>query len=99
MRVVPISCLRPAPEHAGRFAAPPYDVFDNEQARAYVQAHPKSFLDVDRPETAFAPDYDMYAPEVYAHAADVGFGRARLFTFWFWFRGMAFICIVTAGTI
>lgn len=71
MRVVPISCLRPAPEYAGRFAAPPYDVFDNEQARAYVQAHPKSFLDVDRPETAFAPDYDMYAPEVYAHAADV----------------------------
>ena len=28
-----------------------------------------------------------------------GFGRARLFTFWFWFSGMRSICIVTAGTI
>ena len=28
-----------------------------------------------------------------------GLGRARLLTFWFWLRGMASICIVTAGTM
>lgn len=71
MRVEPISCLRPVPERAGGFAAPPYDVFDDEQARSYVAAHPRSFLDVDRPETAFGPEQDPYAPEVYAHAAEV----------------------------
>lgn len=68
MRVQPIACYRPAPERAGLFAAPPYDVFDDAQARAYVEAHPTSFLAVDRPETAFGPDQDPYAPEVYAHA-------------------------------
>ncbi len=71
MRVDPISCLRPTSERAGSFAAPPYDVFDDEEARAYVASHPQSFLDIDRPETAFPEDHDPYAPEVYAHAADV----------------------------
>ena len=28
-----------------------------------------------------------------------GAGRARRFTFWFWFNGMASICIVAAGTM
>ena len=68
MRVQPIACFRPAPERAGLFAAPPYDVFDDAQARAYVEAHPTSFLTIDRPETAFGPDQDPYAPEVYEHA-------------------------------
>lgn len=69
MRVEPITCLRPVPERAGSFAAPPYDVFDDDQARSYVAAHPASFLDIDRPETAFPRDVDPYAPQVYAHAA------------------------------
>ena len=68
MRVEPINCFRPAPERAGRFSAPPYDVFDDDQARAYVERNPESFLAIDRPETAFPADQDPYAPEVYQHA-------------------------------
>lgn len=68
MHVQPISCYRPAPERAGRFSAPPYDVLDDAQARAYVQENPESFMAIDRPETAFGPDQDPMAPEVYEHA-------------------------------
>lgn len=71
MRVEPINCFRPAPERAGRFAAQPYDVFDDEQARAYVEENPSSFLAIDRPETAFPPHQNPYAPEVYAHAVQL----------------------------
>ncbi len=68
MRVSPITCLRPNPEVAGEFASLPYDVFDRAEAAAYVREHPKSFLAIDRPETQFGPEQDMYAPEVYAKA-------------------------------
>ena len=68
MRVSPITCLRPNPEVASEFASLPYDVFDRAEAAAYVREHPKSFLAIDRPETQFGPEQDMYAPEVYAKA-------------------------------
>lgn len=71
MRVDPITCYRPAPERAAAFASPPYDVFDREQAAAYAKGHPGSFLCIDRPETSFSPDHDMYAPDVYARAAEL----------------------------
>ena len=71
MHVEPITCYRPRPERAAEFAAPPYDVFDRAGAAAYVAAHPNSFLAIDRPETGFSPDHDMYADEVYAHAHDL----------------------------
>lgn len=71
MRVMPITCFRPTPERAGDFSAPPYDVFDDAQARAYVAEHPDSFMAIDRPETAFGPEQDPYAPEVYQHALEL----------------------------
>lgn len=71
MRVEPINCFRPAPERAGRFAAPPYDVFDEPQARAYVASHPDSFLEIDRPETTLPEGCDPYAPSTYAHAVEL----------------------------
>ena len=71
MHVEPITCYRPRPERAAEFAAPPYDVFDRAGARAYVEAHPDSFLAVDRPETAFPADHDPYADDVYARAHDL----------------------------
>ena len=77
MRAEPICCYRPRPEAAPTFASLPYDVFDREQARAYVESHPGSFLAIDRPETAFAPDHDMYAADVYAKAAELIQGAAR----------------------
>lgn len=71
MRAEPLSCWRPTPERAADFASPPYDVFDRRQAASYVAAHPGCFLEIDRPETAFGPSQDMYAPEVYAKAAEL----------------------------
>ncbi len=64
MRADPIRCFRPAPDKASTFASLPYDVFDRAQAASYVKAHPGSFLAIDRPETSFSPDHDMYAPDV-----------------------------------
>ncbi|MBM6943425.1 DUF1015 domain-containing protein [Collinsella intestinalis] len=69
MKVLPFPCIRPVPERAAEVAALPYDVFDRAEAAAYVADHPLSFLAIDRPETQFAPDADMYAPEVYARGA------------------------------
>ena len=71
MRVEPIRCYRPAPDKAATFASLPYDVFDRAQAASYVRDHPGSFLAIDRPETSFSPDHDMYAPDVYAKAAEL----------------------------
>lgn len=52
-------------------AALPYDVYGRAEAREAVADRPLSFLNIDRPETAFPPDADMYADEVYAHARRV----------------------------
>lgn len=71
MRVLPFPCIRPVPERAAEVAALPYDVFDRAEAAAYVAGHPRSFLAIDRPETQFPSEQDMYAPEVYARAAEL----------------------------
>ncbi len=71
MKVLPFPCIRPVPERAAEVAALPYDVFDRAEAAAYVADHPLSFLAIDRPETQFAPDANMYAPEVYARGAEL----------------------------
>ena len=69
MRALPFPCIRPVPEHAAEVAALPYDVFDRAEAAAYVADRPLSFLNIDRPETQFTPEQDMYAPEVYERGA------------------------------
>ncbi|MBM6907907.1 DUF1015 domain-containing protein [Collinsella intestinalis] len=71
MKVLPFPCIRPVPERAAEVAALPYDVFDRAEAADYVAEHPLSFLAIDRPETQFAPEQDMYAPEVYARGAEL----------------------------
>lgn len=71
MRVEPITCLRPVPERAAEFGSLPYDVFDDAQARAYVEQHPTSFLAIDRAETSFEVGQDPHAPEVYKKAAEL----------------------------
>lgn len=69
MRALPFPCIRPVPEHAAEVAALPYDVFDRGEAAEYVEGRPLSFLNIDRPETQFPADQDMYAPEVYTRGA------------------------------
>lgn len=71
MRALPFPCIRPVPEHAAEVAALPYDVFDRCEAAEYVEDRPLSFLNIDRPETQFPADQDMYAPEVYARGAEL----------------------------
>ncbi|WP_322150204.1 DUF1015 domain-containing protein [Paratractidigestivibacter sp.] len=68
MHASPFACLRPNPEHAAEFASLPYDVFDRKEAAEFVAKNPKSFLAIDRPETAFEPGHDMYADDVYTAA-------------------------------
>lgn len=69
MHVRPFSCIRPAARLASQVAALPYDVYSRAEAAEEVRGKPLSFLNIDRPETQFPPDQDMYAPEVYERAA------------------------------
>ncbi len=63
--------IRPAQGLADQIAALPYDVYSRQEAKAAVAGHPKSFLNIDRPETQFEDGHDMYAPEVYEKAHDM----------------------------
>lgn len=71
MKALPFPCIRPVPEHAAEVAALPYDVFDRAEAARHVAGKPLSFLNIDRPETQFTADQDMYAPVVYARGAEL----------------------------
>lgn len=66
--IIPFQAYRPRPDLADKIAALPYDVYNREEARKKVEKDPLSFLRIDRPETQFPADYDMYAPEVYEKA-------------------------------
>ena len=69
MLTKPFKAIRPHETCAADVAALPYDVYTREQAKQAVNGRPLSFLNIDRPETQFALDTDMYAPEMYAAAA------------------------------
>ena len=69
--VIPFPCVRPAQELAEKIAALPYDVYNRAEAKAKVQGDDYSFLRIDRPETQFPDDQDMYAPHVYQKAAQM----------------------------
>ena len=71
MIVKPFAAVRPTASVADRVAALPYDVYDRAEAVAAVDGEPLSFLNIDRPETQFSADVDMYAPEVYAKAREL----------------------------
>ena len=71
MIVKPFAAVRPTASVADQVAALPYDVYDRAEAVAAVDGEPLSFLNIDRPETQFSADVDMYAPEVYAKAREL----------------------------
>ena len=68
--VRPFCCVHPAKGMESEIAALPYDVYSREEAREAVKGKPLSFLNIDRPETLFAPEQDMYAQEVYEAAKE-----------------------------
>lgn len=69
--IIPFKALRPRTDLVEKIAALPYDVYSREEARKKVTGDEFSFLRIDRPETQFSEDYDMYAPEVYEKAREM----------------------------
>jgi uncharacterized protein (DUF1015 family) len=67
----PFHAIRPAKEKASKIAALPYDVFNRKEAKEKVKGDDLTFLRIDRPETQFEDDYDMYDATVYQKAHDM----------------------------
>ena len=67
----PFRALRPQEELAARVAALPYDVYSSKEARRETAREPLSFLNIDRAETQFPSEVDIYAPEVYEKAGEL----------------------------
>ena len=63
--------IRPNKEKAEKIAALPYDVYNRVEAKAEVEKEPLSFLRIDRPETQFPDDMDMYDDKVYQKAHEI----------------------------
>ena len=70
-KVNPFRAIRPRADLADRIAALPYDVYSRQEAYEKVKGDPYTFLRIDRPETQFPEEWDMYAPEVYERARDM----------------------------
>ncbi|MCX4338819.1 MAG: DUF1015 family protein [Lachnospiraceae bacterium] len=66
--IIPFQAIRPRADLAEKIAALPYDVYSRQEAAEAVKGDDYSFLRIDRPETQFSEDYDMYASEVYEKA-------------------------------
>ena len=64
-------CVRPLKSMVEQVASLPYDVYDRKEAKAAVANKPYAFLNIDRPETAFDDDFDMYSKEAYKYARDL----------------------------
>lgn len=71
----PFRAYRPRVDLADKIAALPYDVYDRREALAAVAENPDSFLAIDRAETQFGEDVDIYAPQVYERARDMLWGQ------------------------
>lgn len=67
-------CVHPAEGLASQIAALPYDVYSRTEARRQVEKEPLSFLRIDRAETQFDENIDIYSPEVYQKAHDLLYG-------------------------
>lgn len=67
--IKPFRAVRPDKKLVSKVAALPYDVYNRAEAREAAKKEPLSFLNIDRPETQFPEDYDMYATAVYEKAA------------------------------
>lgn len=70
-KIIPFKAYRPAPGLEAKIAALPYDVYNREEAAEVVKKNPQSFLAIDRAETQFGPQMDMYADEVYDKAREM----------------------------
>ena len=69
--VKPFKAIRPKKDLEQRIAALPYDVYNREEAKREVEKEPFSFLKIDRAETQFPDEVDIYADCVYEKAHDL----------------------------
>ncbi|GFI21506.1 hypothetical protein IMSAGC011_00276 [Lachnospiraceae bacterium] len=67
----PFCAYRPKKGLEEKIAALPYDVYNREEACAAVKNNSLSFLNIDRAETQFDSNVDIYADEVYQKAHDL----------------------------
>ncbi len=67
----PFQAIRPAKGQEAIIAALPYDVYSRAEAREIVLKNKHSFLAIDRAETQFPEDVDIYADCVYEKAASM----------------------------
>lgn len=68
--IQPFKALRPAAGRAAEIIAPPYDVLSSDEARSRAAGKPWSFLHISKPEIDLPAGTDLYAPVVYAKAAE-----------------------------
>ena len=52
-------------ENAGKVIAPPYDVMNTEEAKAYANGNEMCFYRVSKPEIDLPAGTNLYSPEVY----------------------------------
>lgn len=69
--IKPFKSIRPTEAYVSDVAALPYDVYNRKEAYEIVKKNPLSFLSIDRAETNFEPDFDIYCDEVYEKAASL----------------------------
>lgn len=67
----PFKAIRPNSQLASSIAALPYDVYSRQEAKQEIAKEPLSFLRIDRPETNFSDDVDIYDPRCYAKAKEI----------------------------
>lgn len=65
----PFRGMRPRPDRAAEVAAPPYDVVDYDEARAYVADRPHSFLRVEKSEIELDRDLDPHDTKIFENGA------------------------------
>lgn len=70
-QIKPFFAVRPTKELAYRVAALPYDVYNRQEAKEEVLREPVSFLKIDRAETQFPDNIDIYDDRVYAKAKEL----------------------------
>lgn len=70
-KIRPFNAVRPNNGLESKVAALPYDVYNRKEAKEACKDNPLSFLNIDRPETQFDDDFDMYSKEAYQKASDM----------------------------
>lgn len=70
-KVKPFQAIRPDKRYVRQIAALPYDVYNREEARGLVEKNPLSFLAIDRAETSFPKEADIYGDWVYQKAGQL----------------------------